>query len=200
MGGPHGPAQPARPARADSPATPAAAPTSGVPTPVPAAVPAAVPPPSTRRTYAPTPYAPTPYAPTPYAPQYAVPQYAAPGYLPTAAPAGPGSALAVTALVLAIVSAALCWIPFLGAVAAVAALVLGIVAWARAQAGRSGGKGLAIAATVIGACSVVLGIVLTVLVSRVIGDLVDCADPSLTQQQQQQCFNNVIGNSPSSQP
>jgi hypothetical protein len=135
------------------------------------------------------------YAPTPYPPQYA-----APGYPPTAAPAGPGSALAVTALVLAIVSAALCWIPFLGAVSALAALVLGIVAWARAQTGRSGGKGMAIAATVIGACAVVLGIVLTVLISRVIGDLVDCADPSLTQQQQQQCFNNVIGNSSSSQP
>jgi len=102
--------------------------------------------------------------------------------------------------VLGIASAVLCWIPYLGVIVAIAALTVGIIAWASCRSGRSAGTGMAIAATIVAAVALLLSIVLTVVLSRLISDVVNCADPSLTQAQQDQCLNDIFGITPSSTP
>ena len=103
----------------------------------------------------------------------------------------------MTALVLAIVAVALCWVPFLGVVAAVVGLTLGVVAWVRAPSGRAG---MAVAATIVAGVALVLAIILTVLLTHVIREVVHCADPSLSQAQQEKCVNDIFGITPSSTP
>jgi len=115
-------------------------------------------------------------------------------------PQGPGSGWSITALVLGIAAVVLCWIPFVGIIAAVVALVIGIVAWTRARSGRSSGLGLAIAGTIAAAVALALSIVLTVALVRIFGDLSKCIDPNLTQSQQQQCVNDVFGINPTPSP
>ncbi len=69
-----------------------------------------------------------------------------------------GSGLAITALIIAVVSLLLCWIPivnnlvfFLGLIG----LVLGFIAWLSARKGKRSGKGMALSATALSALSLV---------------------------------------------
>jgi hypothetical protein len=116
--------------------------------------------------------------------------YAAPV---TATAPRPRTGLAVTALVLALVAAALCWLPFLGAVIALAGLVFGIVAWVQANSGRRGGKGMAVAATVVGLGALAMSVLLTVLLTGFFAAIVDCANPAYTEEQTNQCINDQLG-------
>ena len=68
-----------------------------------------------------------------------------------------GQALAIIAIIVAAISLLLCWIPivnnvvfFLGVLGA----ILGLIAWLRARKGKSGGRGLALAATIISVLSI----------------------------------------------
>ena len=79
-----------------------------------------------------------------------------------AAPTGPSRTLAVLATIFGIGGAAIAWMPFLfviGAGAAIAALVLGVVALRRIAAGRAAGRGLAIAGIATGVVALGLCVV-----------------------------------------
>ena len=106
---------------------------------------------------------------------------------PQVATPAPGKGMAITALVLAIVSLLLCWVPivnnvvfFLGTIA----LVLAIVAYLRARKGRAGGKGMSAAAIAISVLSLVGVIVTQILYVAVldsVGDAInDAADGTVT--------------------
>ena len=175
------------------PATnPYAAPTG----PTPAAPPPQPPPAYPTTAYPPVPpppgYTPPPAPPgyhTPPPPAgYAAPTYAAPGYV--AAPPGNGG-LAIGALVVAIVSAVLFWLPILDIGLPLVGLILGIVAWAKA--GRlNRPKGMAIAATIVAALTLLAGITITVLVFWLGDVIVNCNDSSLTQDQVNRCLQNGL--------
>jgi hypothetical protein len=72
-------------------------------------------------------------------------------------------------------------------------LVLGIVAWVQANAGRRGGKGMAIAATFVGLGALVMSVLLTVLLTGFFAAIVDCANPAYTEEQTNQCINDQLG-------
>lgn len=78
-------------------------------------------------------------------------------------PSTGGSGLAITALVLGVVSLLLCWVPIVNnlfAVTAIVAVVLGLVAARRAKKGRSTGRGVARAGWILGVIALV-GVVAT---------------------------------------
>jgi hypothetical protein len=103
--------------------------------------------------------------------------------------------LAITALVVAIIALVFCWIPFLGAVVALIALVLSIVAW---MTSKSSGRpvGMSIAATIVSAIAALGGVILTILIMWFWGefgdDIRDCSSQTLTEQQQQQCIEDRV--------
>jgi hypothetical protein len=101
--------------------------------------------------------------------------------------------LAVAALVVALVSAAICWLPFVGAITALVGLILGISAWVSARAGRRGGQGMAIAATFVGLGALLMSVLLTVLLTSFFSAIVDCANPAYTEEQTNQCINDQLG-------
>ena len=100
-------------------------------------------------------------------------QFVGPGGVPIAAhgattgPTSPSRALAVLALVFGLIGVATAWMPFLfviGAVAGVAALVLGLVARGRIRSGRAIGSKMAVTGIVLGPIAIglcVVGVLLT---------------------------------------
>jgi hypothetical protein len=99
--------------------------------------------------------------------------------------------LAIVALVVAIIALLICWLPVIGVGAGLIALVLSIIAWVVSKnANRP--VGMAIGATVVSALALVAGVIITALVFWVFDefgdDIRDCSDPSLTQQQQEDCL------------
>lgn len=75
-----------------------------------------------------------------------------PGYGQQPAPTG-GSGMAITALVLAIVSLLLCWVPIVNnlfAITAIVAIVLGLIAARRAKKRKASGLGMARAGWIVG--------------------------------------------------
>ncbi|HVQ89088.1 MAG TPA: hypothetical protein VMT88_13010 [Actinomycetes bacterium] len=167
----------------------------------PAPPPVQAPPPATPVNPYATPSAATPPAPPPPAtygtppppPGYAAPTYAAPGY-----PAGqvrPGAGgLAITALVFSIIAALTSWIPFVSILAlllALAALVMGIIAWSKAGKSHRP-KGMAIAATIVSILALLVSAAMTTLVFWLGDVFVNCTDPNLTQNQQERCIENGV--------
>ncbi|MFL6070920.1 MAG: CD20-like domain-containing protein [Actinomycetes bacterium] len=135
--------------------------------------------------------------PPPPPPGYPAPTYPAEGY-PGGQPPKPGqSGLSIAALIFAIITVFLCWIPFVGAILALLALVLSIVAW---MTSKSAGRpvGMAVAATIVSALALLAGIILTILLIWIINvfgdDVRDCNNSTLTDQQQQTCLENRINN------
>lgn len=108
---------------------------------------------------------------------------AAPGTVPGAASAYPGApgasetpapskGFAIAALVLGILGILNFWIPFVNAVAIVfgiLALIFGIIAVSRVKKGTASGKGMGIAGIVLGALSIVLSIVISVVSTFLVG-------------------------------
>ena len=91
--------------------------------------------------------------------------------------------MAVTALVLGVLSVLLACFPFITIFLAVAAIVLGFLARRRARAGQAGGAGLATAGLVTGVVGVVLSVVVLILGAR----FAECASLP-TQAEQQRCI------------
>lgn len=147
--------------------------------------------------YPPDPYTPPPAGgyPPPPPPGYPAPAAPAPGYPSSQPPKSGASGFAIAALIVAIIALVICWIPFVGAFVALVALVLGIAAWLTS---KSSGRpvGLAVAATAVGALALLAGIVLTILLVWVLNefgdDIRDCSNPTLTDQQQQECLEDRI--------
>ena len=163
----------------------------GNPPPPPATNPYAPPAPPATPPAPSVPQAPPPaYQMPPPPPGYQAPTYAAPGY-PAGNPSPGHGGLAITALVIAIVALVFCWIPFLGIVLALAGLILGIVAWAGAG-NKNRPKGMGVAATVVSIVALLGAIAVTALVIWVWDKVESCADPNLTQQQQERCVEDAL--------
>jgi hypothetical protein len=160
-------------------------PAGGFPPPPPPDVPPIAPP---APPPVPAPGAPAGGYPAPPPPGYPAPTFPAAGYPGGQAPKQGAGALSIVALVIAIVALIICWIPFLGAGAALIALVLGIVAWVSAKK-ASRPAGLAIAATLIAGFALLVGVVLSIAVVAFLGDKIDsydeadryCRDTTATQ-------------------
>jgi hypothetical protein len=174
----------------------------GSPPPPPATNPYAAPPPSSPPPPAAPPSAPPPSYPPPNVPPpaygspppppgYAAPTYPAGGYPGGKPPAAGAGGLAITGLVFAIAAGVLFWIPFLGILIALVGLVLGVVAWS--TAGKNGRpKGIAIAATIVGALAMVGAILVTLFVFYFWDVIKDCTDPNLTSAEQEQCATDRV--------
>lgn len=78
-----------------------------------------------------------------------------------APPAGLPQGLSIAALVVGVLAFLICWLPVIGLVVALVALVLGTVAVIRTRQGRAGGKGLAIGGLVLGILSTLAGFAVT---------------------------------------
>lgn len=109
----------------------------------------------------PPPAAPQPAHAAPPPAGYPAPTYPAAGYPGGQAPKpGPG-AFAVVALIVAVIALVISWVPFLGAIAALIALGLGIGAWVSSKK-RGRPAGLGVAATVISILALVIGVVISI--------------------------------------
>ena len=84
------------------------------------------------------------------------------------------------------------WIPVVGALAGLVALILGIVAWVKASKGTAGGKPMAIIGTILGVLALLGGILVTVLVIWFASSVDDCYDPDFTDAQIQQCIEDQV--------
>lgn len=97
--------------------------------------------------------------------QYPAQQYPGqPASLQYGAPTGPTktNGLALTALIVGIAALVLCWVPVLGLLLGIVAVILGILGMKKASDG--GGKGLAIGGLATGALALLIGLFVTVTV------------------------------------
>jgi len=130
--------------------------------------------------YGQAPYGQAPYGQAPY--EQAPGQPYAQAYGQTAPfPGGqrPSSGLAIAALVVGVISFVLAWIPVVNIVSilgGIAAVILGVVALRKANRGVAGGKGMAIAGTVLGGISLVLSIIVNVFLGVAIDDAINSAE------------------------
>lgn len=131
-------------------------------------------------------------------PAYGAPAAAGPydgGYATYDKPKG----LAIAALVLGILSLVAFWMPILGALLGLVAIILGAVALSKVKKGTAGGRGLAIAGVVTGVLGLLANLVVTALLGAVMsavmqnGDFqsaIECTElPS--QAQQQACLDDL---------
>jgi len=91
----------------------------------------------------------------------------------------PTSGLAIAALVVGAISLIIAWVPVINVVSiigGIVAVVLGVVALRKVRQGTAGGKGLAIAGTVLGGVSLVAAIIVNVALGAVISDAVEAAE------------------------
>lgn len=115
----------------------------------------------------------------------------APGY--PAAPVGQQTnGLAVAALVVGVIALVICWVPFVGALTGIVGLGLGIAALVRSSRLGGNGRGAAVAGTVLSGLALLAGIVITSIAISLFGTVVDCADPDLTQSEQEQCVQDRL--------
>lgn len=99
---------------------------------------------------------------------------------PTITPAAPTTAaprngFGVTALVLGIVGVVFSWVPVLGGILAILALVFGALGYSRARKGEATNSGMAIAGLILGA----IAFVIQVIVFAAVGSAVNQADRDL---------------------
>jgi hypothetical protein len=107
------------------------------------------------------------------------------------APSAPSRTLAVLALIFGIGGAAIAWMPFLfvvGAGAAIAAVVLGVVALRRIAAGRAAGRGPAIAGIATGVVALGLCVVGGLLTAVAVREFRDYAEPGPTEVLVDECI------------
>jgi hypothetical protein len=108
-------------------------------------------------------YAPPP----PGSPAPAPPPYAQPYPYGGAVAQPQGNGLAVTALVLGIISIVFSWVPFFDWVLAILAIIFGAVGISAANKRGGVGKGMAVAGLVLGLITVVLGVIFVIYVFAV---------------------------------
>ncbi|MEO8106425.1 MAG: hypothetical protein ABI720_03825 [Actinomycetes bacterium] len=141
--------------------------------------------------------APQPAYPPPPPAGYPAPTYPAAGYPGGQAPKpGPG-AFAIIALVASILALLISWIPFVGAIAALVTLGLGIGAWVAAK--KSGRPlGLGVAATIVSVLALIVGIVFTAgflfLIDEVQKAEQYCRSVTATDGAFDRCMNDRVSN------
>jgi hypothetical protein len=108
-------------------------------------------------------YAPPP----PGSPAPAPPPYAQPYPYGGAVAQPQGNGLAVTALVLGIISIVFSWVPFFDWVLAILAIIFGAVGISAANKRGGVGKGMAVAGLILGLITVVLGVIFVIYVFSV---------------------------------
>jgi hypothetical protein len=119
-------------------------------------------------TYAPPPPPPAGYpAPPPRSPAPAPPPYAQPYPYGGVVAQPQGNGLAVTALVLGIISIVFSWVPFFDWVLAVLAIIFGAIGISTANKRGGAGKGMAVAGLILGVITVVLGVIFVIYVFSV---------------------------------
>ena len=89
-----------------------------------------------------------------------------------------GNGLAVTAMVLGIISVVLCWVWFLGGVLALLAIVFGALGMGRAKRANGAGKGAAVAGLVLGVVGLLLAIIFVIVAVIAIGAFTEYAKKS----------------------
>lgn len=95
-------------------------------------------------------------------------------------PGGPSRTLAILAIIFGLSGLAIAWVPFLfviGGLAAISAIVLGIVALHRASAGLAAGRRMAVTGIVAGIAALGLCVVGFVFTRAVVDELNDFTDP-----------------------
>jgi O-antigen ligase len=97
--------------------------------------------------------------------------------------------------VVAVVVVFICWIPFIGAGAALIALILGVVAWVTSKsAGRP--ISLAVAATILSILTLLAGIAITIGFMALVNKAQDadryCLRTTTTQAEYDQCFEDRV--------
>ncbi|MDP9452736.1 MAG: DUF4190 domain-containing protein [Actinomycetota bacterium] len=98
----------------------------------------------------------------------------------------------IAALVVGIVALVLSWIPFLGLLLAIVAVVLGIVGIRKASRGMATNKGMAIAGLVTGGVALLIGAFFTITVvglfsSEEFQNLFECTQQAQTAEERQAC-------------
>jgi hypothetical protein len=96
-----------------------------------------------------------------------------------APPPRPGSGMAVAALVIALVSLLLCWVPIVNNlvfVSGLISLVLGIVAARRAKKGKASGRGMAVGSIIVSAVALVGVLATQALYVSILNDVGDEID------------------------
>lgn len=91
----------------------------------------------------------------------------------------PSSGLAIAALVVGAISLIVAWVPVINVISiigGIVAVVLGVVALRKVGRGAAGGKGMAIAGTVLGGVSLVAAIIVNIFLGAAISEAVDAAE------------------------
>ncbi|MFI2753743.1 DUF4190 domain-containing protein [Cellulomonas sp. P22] len=113
-----------------------------------------------------------------------------PQHFPPAAPqSAPTNGLAVAALVVAIISLLLCFVPvinFASIVGGVVALVLGILGRRKAKSGAAGGKGLALAGVIIAPIAIVVAIIVNVVAGMAVDAINDSVQDAVADAENQE--------------
>lgn len=102
-----------------------------------------------------------------------------------------GKGMAVTALVLGILSIVLFFLPPLTIVLGIIAIVLAILAMRKARTGAAAGAGLAKAGLILGIIGVIVALVVFAFSAFLVSKVSDCSKLP-TQSQQQQCVKDKL--------
>jgi hypothetical protein len=81
------------------------------------------------------------------------------------------SGLAITALVLGILSLLFSWVPILGAIGGIIAAILGFIGWRKAKRGEAAGAGMAMGGLVTGVIAAIISIGITIALFAFSADL-----------------------------
>lgn len=135
--------------------------------------------------------------------QYAQPAYGQPpqgydqpqGYGQGSPTAQPRNGLGIAALVVGILALLLAVFFFpLGLLLGVVAIILGIVGMRRVSRGQATNRGMAISGVVLGVLALLVAAALALFVASIFDKVSDCADPNLSQAEQQTCIQDRIQN------
>ena len=121
-------------------------------------------------------------------PQAYGPAYGQPGYGGDQGPARNG--LGIAALVVGVIALLLFWIPFLGLLLGLVALVLGFLGRGRAKRGEATNGGMALAGIVLGAIGLLVGLLWVALFAWVADEatsLSECLADATTQEERIEC-------------
>jgi len=137
-------------------------------------------------------------------PAYGQPAYGQPpqgydqpqGYGQGSPTAQPRNGLGIAALVVGILALLLAVFFFpLGLLLGVVAIILGIVGMRRVSRGQATNRGMAISGVVLGVLALLVAAALALFVASIFDKVSDCADPNLSQAEQQTCIQDRFQNS-----
>lgn len=110
---------------------------------------------------------------------------------------GDTNGLAVAALIVGILSLCAAFVPVVGVVVGLVAVVMAILGMNKAKKGLAGQRGLAVGGLITGAIGLILGLLVTLGVGAFFAkfgeEIVACTDPEMTQEQLEACLNEELG-------